>query len=110
MYHLLLTLARACCAQFLQLAKLQHNPSVIYVSSRADAALVDALKQPATGAVDRDDGQSAANMGFTVKLERAASFYYDKARACDMQIMGACARMGVRPRKFDQLLHGGCRP
>ncbi|KAG1678264.1 hypothetical protein FOA52_013885 [Chlamydomonas sp. UWO 241] len=65
----------------LQLAKLQLNPRVIYVSSKSDAALLDACRRPLVGSSPPAAPHAGATTTetFSVKLERAAAFHYQEA-------------------------------
>ena len=64
--------------QALQLVKLQVNPCCIYVSSKADAALVEACRRPPLGGVEAGEGVAEA-AGCEVKTERASCFHYSQA-------------------------------
>lgn len=83
--------------QVLQLVKMQVDPHVVYVSSKADAELLDACRRP----VDN----SEAGAQFDVRLERASLFTYQKAsarlrahiRARTRRIRVVCCRASMRP-------------
>jgi hypothetical protein len=76
-----------CTAQSLQLLKQQARPGIIYACSKADPALLAAIRQP----LGQDDDAAHTASGaqqtviaqpgpFTVRLERAAAFHYDLVR------------------------------
>ncbi|KAJ9533811.1 hypothetical protein QJQ45_026904, partial [Haematococcus lacustris] len=76
--------------EFLQLVKLQAQPSVIYVSSQASQELVQALRLPTSGdGIMPAGGPGSAGAAHSpgkacpsscpVRMERAAAFHYDKA-------------------------------
>ena len=64
--------------QALQLVKLQVNPCCIYVSSKADAALVEACRRQPLGGVEAGEAVAEAP-GCEVKTERASCFHYSQA-------------------------------
>lgn len=88
--------------QALQLVKLQASPHVIYASSQIDNILLEALRRPIMPASDDCEPVNTADSSirlpaqlpqraaaahdsqsdYTVKLEKASAFHYDKVCDC----------------------------
>lgn len=62
----------------LQLVKLQSNPKCIYVSSKADAALVGACRRHPLGTSVEGPDAELSDTAFAVKVEMASCFNYQQ--------------------------------
>lgn len=65
--------------QFLNLVKLQVNPSVIYVSSTSDESFLKACRQHPSAAA-----AAGGENGCEVRMERSSVFSYAKVRRPDL--------------------------
>ncbi|KAL4443274.1 hypothetical protein ABPG75_011011 [Micractinium tetrahymenae] len=105
--------------QLLQLAKLHARPAVIYTSAKAEAELLDALRQPllpGAASVERSTHQAGSSSGganaaaqaegpppdggFDVRTERSSLFHPRQARAVleAVHLRGWPAGLGARER------------